>query len=71
MTGRPVVLRSPSESGAFPPGAILVAPSTDPSWTPLFLLAAAVVVETGGLLSHGAIVAREFRLPAVLGVPGS
>ena len=51
-------------------GVVLVAPSTDPGWTPLFLKAGGLVVETGGYLSHGAIVAREFALPAVLNLPG-
>lgn len=51
-------------------GAILVTPSTDPSWTPLFLRAGALVMETGGFLSHGAIVAREFGIPAVVNLPG-
>ena len=51
------------------PGEVLVAPSTDPGWTPLFLLAAGLVMETGGYLSHGAIVAREYGIPAVLNVP--
>jgi pyruvate,water dikinase len=51
-------------------GAILVVPSTDPSWTPAFLKAGGLVMETGGYLSHGAIVAREFGIPAVVNVPG-
>ncbi|WP_261797109.1 PEP-utilizing enzyme [Ralstonia sp. TCR112] len=51
-------------------GDILVAPSTDPAWTPLFLKAGALVMETGGYLSHGAIVAREFGIPAVVNLPG-
>ncbi len=51
-------------------GEILAAPSTDPGWTPLFLRAKALVTETGGYLSHGAIVAREYGLPAVVNVPG-
>jgi pyruvate,water dikinase len=51
------------------PGEILVAPSTDPGWTPLFLKAAALVMETGGAMAHGAIVAREYGIPAVVGVP--
>ncbi|GIX48954.1 MAG: phosphoenolpyruvate synthase [Candidatus Tectimicrobiota bacterium] len=63
------VLRSPREGDRLQPGEILVAPATDPGWTPLFLLAAGLVVETGGYLSHGAIVAREYGIPAVLNVP--
>ncbi len=51
------------------PGEILVAPSTDPGWTPLFLQAAGLVMEVGGAMAHGAIVAREYGLPAVVGVP--
>lgn len=51
------------------PGQILVARFTDPGWTPIFPLAAAVVTEIGGVLSHGAIVAREFGIPAVVNVP--
>ncbi|MDA8334657.1 MAG: PEP-utilizing enzyme [Peptococcaceae bacterium] len=51
-------------------GDVLVAPSTDPAWTPLFLRAAALVMETGGCVSHGAIVAREYGIPAVVNVPG-
>ncbi|MGN6710546.1 PEP/pyruvate-binding domain-containing protein [Anaerocolumna jejuensis] len=49
------------------PGDILVCRYTDPSWTPLFVLASAVVSDTGGPLSHSAIVAREYNIPAVLG----
>jgi pyruvate,water dikinase len=51
------------------PGEILVAPSTDPGWTPLFLTAGGLVMEMGGAMSHGAIVAREYGIPAVVGVP--
>ncbi|HBV97863.1 MAG TPA: hypothetical protein DEF36_12565 [Desulfotomaculum sp.] len=46
------------------------APSTDPGWTPLFLKAGAVIMETGGYVSHGAIVAREYGIPTVINVPG-
>jgi pyruvate,water dikinase len=53
-----------------PTGAVLVAPATDPGWTPLFARAAAVVVEIGGLFSHAATVAREYGLPAVSNVEG-
>jgi pyruvate,water dikinase len=63
-------LRHPAEGLALQTGEILVAPSTDPGWTPLFLKAAGLVVETGGYMSHGAIVAREFALPAVVNLPG-
>ncbi len=51
------------------PGEILVVPSTDPGWTPLFLTAGALVMEMGGPNSHGAVVAREYGIPAVVGVP--
>ena len=50
---------------------MLVAPSTDPGWTPLFLTAAGLVMEMGGAMSHGAVVAREYGIPAVVGVPGA
>ena len=49
-------------------GDVLVCHFTDPEWTPLFKLASAVVADTGSALSHAAIVAREFNIPAVLGV---
>jgi pyruvate,water dikinase len=48
---------------------VLVCPSTDPAWVPFFANARALVMETGGVLSHGAIVAREFQIPAVAGIP--
>jgi pyruvate,water dikinase len=51
------------------PGEILVCPSTDPGWTPLFLTASGLVMEMGGAMSHGAVVAREYGIPAVVGVP--
>jgi len=50
------------------PGDILVTPFTDPSWTPLFVTIKALVTEVGGLMTHGAVVAREYGLPAVVGV---
>lgn len=53
------------------PGEILVAPSTDPGWTPLFLTAGGLVMEMGGAMSHGAVVAREYGIPAVVGVHGA
>jgi pyruvate,water dikinase len=51
------------------PGEVLVAPGTDPAWTQLFLTAGALVTETGGMISHGSVVAREYGIPAVVGVP--
>jgi len=50
------------------PGEILVCPGTDPSWTPLFLAAGGLVMEVGGMMTHGAVVAREYGIPAVVGV---
>jgi pyruvate,water dikinase len=65
------LIRHPDEGAKLQVGDVLVAPSTDPGWTPLFLRASAVVMEVGGYLSHGAIVAREYGLPAVVNVPGA
>ena len=62
------VIRSPV-GARLEPGEVLVAPSTDPGWTPLFLTAGALVMEMGGMMSHGAVVAREYGIPAVVGVP--
>jgi pyruvate,water dikinase len=53
------------------PGEVLVAPGTDPAWTPLFLSAGALVMEIGGIMSHGSVVAREYGIPAVVGVAGA
>jgi pyruvate,water dikinase len=50
------------------PGDILVTAYTDPSWTPLFVAVAGVVTEVGGVMTHGAVIAREYGLPAVVGV---
>ncbi len=50
------------------PGDILVCPGTDPSWTPLFLSAAGLIMEVGGMMTHGAVVAREYGIPAIVGV---
>jgi len=50
------------------PGEILVCPGTDPAWTPLFLAAGGLVMEVGGMMTHGAVVAREYGIPAVVGV---
>jgi pyruvate,water dikinase len=69
-TGTARILHSPSEAGDLSSGYVLVCPTTDPSWTPLFVHAAGLVVERGGMLSHGAIVARDFGIPAVV-LPGA
>lgn len=70
-TGPVRIISSLADGSRLEPGDILVAHATDPSWTPLFLIAGAIVLEAGGPLSHAAIVAREFGLPAVLNVPGA
>lgn len=65
-----VVLGTDSISD-FQPGEILVAPQTDPSWTPLFMVASGVIVNTGSMGSHAMIVARELGIPCVGGIPGA
>lgn len=67
-TGRVCIISGPEEFYKFNKGDILVCRLTDPEWTPLFSLAKAVVADTGAELSHAAIVAREYGIPAVLGV---
>ncbi len=61
------LLRGPEDFGQMQPGEVLVAAITTPAWTPLFAMAAAIVTDVGGPLSHGSIVAREYGIPAVLG----
>ncbi|HEX3260713.1 MAG TPA: PEP/pyruvate-binding domain-containing protein [Pseudonocardia sp.] len=68
VTGVVRVVLDPADAH-LEPGEILVAPSTDPGWTPLFLTAGGLVMEMGGSNSHGAVVAREYGIPAVVGVP--
>lgn len=70
-TGTARVVRDPSDFSRVRPGDVLVCPFTDPAWTPLLRIAAGVVTETGGVLSHAAIIARERRIPAVLGIVGA
>lgn len=69
-SGAARVIYHPNEGEKLQAGDVLVAPSTDPGWTPLFLRASAIVMEAGGSLSHGAIVAREYGIPAVVNIPG-
>ena len=77
LTGSPVspgvaegvvhVLLDPQEARLVP-GEILVCPATDPGWTPLFLATGGLIMEVGGLMTHGAVVAREYGIPAIAGV---
>ena len=62
------IVHSLEEAQQITPGSILITRSVDPAWTPIFANAAGLVLEVGGILSHAAIVAREFRLPAVTSV---
>ena len=62
-----VILRTDDHEQVLP-GEILIAPFTDPAWTPYFISAAGVVMDQGGILSHGSIIAREYGLPAVTNV---
>ena len=67
-TGPARVMLRPQPGQHILPGEILVAPFTDPGWTPYFLAAAGIVMDVGGMLSHGTIVAREYGIPAVVNV---
>lgn len=71
VTGRARVVLDPTDARGLEPGEILVAPVTDPAWTPLFVPAAAVVVDVGAPLSHAVIVSREFGLPCACSVTGA
>lgn len=64
--GRARVVLDPSDPGALGPGDVLIAPITDPSWTPLFVPAEAVVVDVGAVMSHAVIVSRELGIPCVV-----
>lgn len=66
VVGTVKVIRGPHQFHKLNPGDVLVCPSTNPAWTPLFSMASAVVAETGSVLSHAAIVAREYGVPAVM-----
>lgn len=67
VRGRVKVLHRPDEKPVAP-GEILVARATDPGWTPLFVNAAGIILEVGGTLQHGALVAREYGKPCVVGI---
>jgi pyruvate,water dikinase len=67
VRGKAKVVRSLTEASKLQPGDIMVCEMTTPPWTPLFATIAGLVADTGGVLSHCAIVAREYRLPAVVG----
>jgi len=67
VTAPACVLHGPEDFDQMRPGAVLVAGTTTPAWTPLFAMASAVVTDIGGPLSHGSIVAREYGIPAVMG----
>ena len=71
VTGPCFHVHSPADFASFPKGAILVARTTNPAWTSLFYTAAGLVTESGGPLSHGAVTAREMKLPAVMSVRGA
>jgi pyruvate,water dikinase len=68
VTGVARVVASLDDAARLQPGEVLVAETTAPPWTPLFAVAGAIVTDTGGVLSHGAVVAREYGIPAVVGV---
>lgn len=68
VEGRVRVVFDP-HSTQLAPGEILVCPGTDPAWTPLFMAAGGLVMEVGGMMTHGSVVAREYGIPAVAGVP--
>ncbi|PXX62197.1 PEP-utilizing family enzyme [Nocardia tenerifensis] len=70
-TGPVRLVRGVADFAAVRPGDVIVCRTTDPSWTVLFGLAAAVVTETGGILCHAAIVAREYGIPAVVAAEGA
>lgn len=71
VRGRARVTLGPDAFDRIGPGDIIVCPATTPSWVPVFTIAAGLVTNTGGILAHAAVVAREFGLPAVVGVAGA
>lgn len=71
MRGTARIIRSIAETARLAPGDILVTQATDPGWTPIFPLVGGIVLEIGGQLSHGAIIAREYAIPAVINTQGA
>ena len=71
VRGMARVALSPADFDRIQPGDIIVCPSSNPSWVPVFVIAGGLVTNTGGVLSHAAVVAREFGLPAVVGIAGA
>lgn len=71
VTGSCFLVHGPEDFGRFPPGAVLVARTTNPTWTALFYSASGLITESGGPLSHGAVTAREMNLPAVMSIRGA
>jgi phosphohistidine swiveling domain-containing protein len=69
--GRATILSSATEAERLAPSDVLVTRQTDPGWGPVFFLISGLVIERGGMLSHGAIIAREFGIPCVVGVKGA
>ena len=70
VEGPVYIITSPDQFASFPSGSVLVARTTNPAWTPLFYSASAVITESGGPLSHGAVTAREVGIPAVMSARG-
>jgi pyruvate,water dikinase len=70
-TGTARVILDPSDASSLEPGDIMIAPTTDPSWTPLFMTASAVIVNVGAVASHAAIVSRELGIPCAVSVEGA
>lgn len=71
VTARASVILSPADFDKMEPDTILVCPTTTPAWTPLFAQAKGLVTDIGGILAHGSIVAREYGIPAVMGIEGA
>ena len=65
------MVTDPTDPGDLGPGDVLVAPLTDPAWTPLFMAVGGVVVDVGGQISHAIIVSRELGLPCVVSATGA